>query len=173
MIEKYANSNEAIEKEIYATFNKFNLQNVKVAERYDSLTIEYKKYLNSVFMKIFERSTSDSKMDYSGDLGNPSIINELFYENKAINSFGNEYLRKQEEYRIEVTKLIKNRYLFQRVNESLRTDSPRDRYGNEIKYLDYFFKDMPPIAVMLHIQYTQNIIIQFENDYFKNLVIEK
>jgi|SRR5690606_5270003 len=173
MIEKYSNSTHTIEEEMYSVINKNDMSSLKDAEKYDSLTVEYKLYLESVFQKILENATTNSEMDYSGDLSNKSITNDLFFFNDTINNYGNEFLIKQEEYRLEILPFVKNNQLKQRINLLLTSDEATDRNGYKINYyLEYHFRDIPPIAVMFYIKYMQNSIVSFENDYFKNLALE-
>ena len=79
MIEKYSSSTHSIEDEMYSVINKNDLSSLKNAEKYDSLTIDYKLYLENVFQKILENATTNSEMDYSGDLSNKSITNDDFF----------------------------------------------------------------------------------------------
>ena len=172
MIEKYSNSTHIIEEEMYSIINKNDMSSLKDAEKYDSLTVEYKLYLESVFQKILENATTNSEMDYSGDLSNKSITNDLFFSKDTINNYGNEFLTKQEKYRLAILTFVENSQLKNRINLLLTSDDSADRNGYQINYLEYHFRDIPPIAVMFYIKYMQNSIVSFENDYFKNLALE-
>lgn len=172
MIEKYSNSTHIIEEGMYSVINKNDMSSLKDAEKYDSLTIEYKLYLESVFQKILENATTNSEMDYSGDLSNKSITNDLFFSKDTINDYGNEFLTNQEKYRLAILTFVENSQLKNRINLLLTSDDSADRNGYKINYLEYHFRDIPPIAVMFYIKYMQNSIVSFENDYFKNLALE-
>ena len=172
MIEKYSSSTHSIEDEMYSVINKNDLSSLKNAEKYDSLTIDYKLYLENVFQKILENATTNSEMDYSGDLSNKSITNDLFFSKDTINDYGNEFLTKQEKYRLAILTLVENSQLKNRIDLLLTSDDSADRNGYKINYLEYHFRDIPPIAVMFYIKYMQNSIVSFENEYFKNLALE-
>lgn len=172
MIEKYSSSTHSIEDEMYSVINKNDLSSLKNAEKYDSLTIDYKLYLENVFQKILENATTNSEMDYSGDLSNKSITNDLFFSKDTINDYGNEFLTKQEKYRLAILTYVENSQLKNRINLLLTSDDSSDRNGYKINYLEYHFRDIPPIAVMFYIKYMQNSIVSFENEYFKNLALE-
>ncbi|MCG2419396.1 hypothetical protein K8089_10205 [Aequorivita sp. F47161] len=172
MIEKYSSSTQSIEDEMYSVINKNDLSKLKNAEKYDSLTIEYKLYLESVYQKILEDATTDLEMDYNQDLSNKSITNNMFFSNDIINDYGNEFLTKLEEYRLAILPFVENNQLKYRINLLLTTDDASDRNGYKINYLEYHFRDIPPIAVMFYIKYIQNSIISFENEYFKNLALK-
>ncbi|MBL1219193.1 MAG: hypothetical protein D8M59_17075 [Planctomycetes bacterium] len=172
MIGNFEKSTNLMEKEMYATINQFQLADVKNAEKYDSLTVDYKNYLESVYQKLFEEAFKKEQIN-KDVLLDSSITNTLFFKNDFINDYGNEYLKKQNTYHQEILKLIEDNKLKQRINLILSTESKEDRTYQKIEYLEWYFKDQPPIVVMFYIKYIQNEIVSFENTYFKNIALTK
>jgi hypothetical protein len=53
----------------------------------------------------------------------------------------------------------------------LNNDNETVRDGEEISHLDFYFKDLPPISVMAYLKYNQYSILEFENEFIKNQLI--
>ncbi|MEH6763957.1 hypothetical protein [Aequorivita antarctica] len=171
MVGKYSSSSEFIQNEIYSTVNKFDLVENREARIYDSLTVQYYKYLEKVFYQIEEVTTLDLPGDYIGELSNKKHINNLFFMKSDYSNLGIEYLSKREEYKIQILKLVKDSSLAFRISKFLSTDNETVRDGDEISHLDFYFKDLPPISVMAYLKYNQYSILEFENEFIKNQLI--
>lgn len=171
MVGKYSSSSEFIQNEIYSTVNKFDLVENREARIYDSLTVQYYRYLEKVFSQIEEVTTLDLPGDYIGELSNKKHINNLFFMKSDYSNLGIEYLSKREEYKIQILKLVKDSSLAFRISKFLSTDNVTVRDSDEISHLDFYFKDLPPISVMAYLKYNQYSILEFENEFIKNQLI--
>ena len=171
MVGKYSNSIEIIQQEIYDTVNEFELSENENAKKYDSLTHDYKLYLEKLNDEIIDLTFVDYQSDYNGEMSNSSHINQLFFVDNGYSPFGKEYLQKRENYRSEILKLVKRKDLATRIYQVLGTNNETVRGGNSIEYLDYHFKDMPPISILFYIHYTQYSILELENEFMKNTVL--
>lgn len=172
MVGKYSSSSEVIQNEIYSTINKFDLAENKEARIYDSLTVQYYKYLEKVFRQIEDVAIVDLPSDYSGELSNEKHINNLFFEKHNYSNLGVEYLSKRELYKVQILNLVKDKSLAYRISHFLDTDNEPIRDGQEISHLEFFFKNLPPISVMAYLKYNQYSILEFENEFIKNLLIK-
>jgi hypothetical protein len=171
MVGKYGLSSELLQKEIYATVNKFDLVENKESRIYDSLTVQYYKYLEKVFHQIEEITAVDLPGDYIGELSNKKHVNNLFFIKDNYSNLGMEYLSKREEYKNQILNLVKDNSLAFRISKFLNNDNETVRDGEEISHLDFYFKDLPPISVMAYLKYNQYSILEFENEFIKNQLI--
>jgi hypothetical protein len=171
MVGKYGLSSELLQKEIYATVNKFDLVENKESRIYDSLTVQYYKYLEKVFHQIEEITAVDLPGDYIGELSNKKHVNNLFFIKDNYSNLGMEYLSKREEYKNQILNLVKDNSLAFRTSKFLNNDNETVRDGEEISHLDFYFKDLPPISVMAYLKYNQYSILEFENEFIKNQLI--
>jgi hypothetical protein len=171
MVGKYGLSSELLQKEIYATVNKFDLVENTESRIYDSLTVQYYKYLEKVFHQIEEITAVDLPGDYIGELSNKKHVNNLFFIKDNYSNLGMEYLSKREEYKNQILNLVKDNSLAFRISKFLNNDNETVRDGEEISHLDFYFKDLPPISVMAYLKYNQYSILEFENEFIKNQLI--
>lgn len=172
MVGKYSSSNVLLQNEIYATINKFDIVENKEARIYDSLTVRYYKYLESIFHRIEDAAMFDLPTDYTGELSNEKLINDLFFERDNSSSLGKEYLSKREEYKTQILNLVKNDKISYQISNFFKDDEEIRSQG-KLSHLDFYFKDIPPIGVMAYLKYIQHSILEFENEFVKNKVFQK
>ncbi len=170
--ERFYYSSEKIQQEIYDTVNEFELSENQNAKKYDSLTHDYKLYLDGLNQKIADIVSIDSQTEYKEELSNRSIINELFFNENGYSKIGDEYLNKKDNYRTEVLKLVQNKNLAIRISQTLKTKKETVRYGKELEHLNFYFRDMPPISIIFYINYTKYSILEFENEFMKDLALK-
>ena len=72
-----------------------------------------------------------------------------------------------------ISGIAKDRSLIERVNMALNTMPFRNHKGNKIKYLNRMYQDMPLISVLAHIKSKEKSILEFENDFLKNIQLNE
>ena len=101
------------------------------------------------------------------------MINDFFFNGEKYNEKATEFITKLESYRTEILKLIDNENLTNRVRSELNTNYIQNREGKKFDYLNYMYKDLPLISVLSHMKYREKVIIEFENDFLKNRMLNE
>lgn len=136
---------------------------------YDSLTIDYISFLEITSKTLLEKVDFDIPPDYSGDFSNPKFINDYFFDEQYYNPEAVEFVRKTNEYRTEILKLVKDKNLATKIEYILLTKDPQIRNGEKTKYLNYYYRDIPLIGVLAYLNFKMTSILELEVEYLKNL----
>jgi hypothetical protein len=97
----------------------------------------------------------------------------FFFDGENYSARGTEYITQMETYRTEILNLVDDKFLRKRIDLILKTSDKVNRDGENIKYLDWFYKDMPIIAILTHIKNQERTILEIENDFLKNKLMCK
>ncbi|TBN04053.1 hypothetical protein EYD45_08570 [Hyunsoonleella flava] len=171
LIEEFVHSSTMLKDQIAENLSNDKLLNDDTTQTYHSLTTEYLKYLDSVYWKLFDKI--NDQYDYNGELSNKELINEFFFNGEKYNEKATKFISKLESYRTEILKLITDKNLAERVRRELNTDSVQNREAKKFDYLNYMYKDLPLISVLSHMKYREKVIIEFENDFLKNRMLNE
>jgi len=139
---------------------------------YDSLTTEYIAELDITSETLLNKVNIETPTDYYGDFSNPEYINDYFFDGLKYNSKAVRFIQNTNTYRNELLKLVENKNLASKIEFILQTHDPEMRNGEKIKYLNYYYKDMPLIGVIAYINHKKSSILQLELEYLKNLKIK-
>ncbi|GGG46679.1 hypothetical protein [Bizionia arctica] len=175
LIEEFNANNEIMKEQISDILYNKNLIEDNNAKIYDSLTTQYVAYLDNTYSELINHPKTDPSY-YGGELSKIEYTNNFFFNGEDYSETGTEFISKMDNYRTEILKLVKDQNLKRRINNMLTTtldSSIRTRDGQLIKALDYFYKDMPLISVLTRIKNKERSILEFENDFLKNLLINK
>lgn len=140
---------------------------------YDSLTTEYLNYLGNVSSKLINNPKIEQPSNYDGEFSKKEYINEFFFDGEKYNQKGTEFIIKLEKYRTEILELINDKNLAKRVRSELNSNYVQNREGKKIEYLNYMYKDLPLISVLAHMKYREKTIVEFENDFIKNRLLNE
>jgi len=171
MIEEFVHSSRMLKDQIAENISNDSLMNDKSAQLYHNLTTEYLKYLYNTYSELINKI--EEPTDYNGELSNKELINDFFFNGEKYNEKATEFISKLESYRTEILKLIDNENLEKRVRSELNTDYIQNREAKKFYYLTYMYKDLPLISVLSHMKYREKVIIEFENDFLKNRMLNK
>lgn len=171
MIEEFGHSSRMLKDQIAENISNDSLMNDKSAQLYHNLTTEYLKYLYNTYSELINKI--EEPTDYNGELSNKELINDFFFNGEKYNEKATEFISKLESYRTEILKLIDNENLEKRVRSELNTDYIQNREAKKFYYLTYMYKDLPLISVLSHMKYREKVIIEFENDFLKNRMLNK
>ncbi|WP_396591550.1 hypothetical protein [Allomuricauda sp. R78024] len=139
---------------------------------YDSLTTEYVALLDITSEALLNKVDVETPTDYSGDFSNPKYINDYFFDGQTYNSKAIQFIKNTNTYRTELLKLVENENLASKIEFILQTHDPEMRNGEKVKYLNYYYKDMPLIGVIAYINHKKSSILELELEYLKNLKIK-
>ncbi|TYC08433.1 hypothetical protein ES677_14475 [Bizionia gelidisalsuginis] len=171
--EEFVYSSEMLKVQIAESLSNDKLINNESAKVYDNLTSEYLAYLDRTYSELINHPKIEKDRSYDGEFSKKEYINDLFFIGDEYNEKGTEFISKLEKYRTEILKLIKDRNLTKRVNATLNTMYIQNREGKKIKYLNYLYQDMPLISVLTHMKNKEKSILEFENDFLKNIQLNE
>ena len=169
--EEFVHSSEMLKAQIVENLVNEKLINDELAKSYDSLTTEYLNYLNETYFELTNKVIDPA--NYDGELSKKEFINEFFFDGEKYNEKATEFISKLEKYRTEILELITDKNLEERVSHILNTDYVLNREGKKYAYLNYMYKDLPLISVLAHMKNREKSIIEFENDFLKNRMLNK
>jgi len=135
---------------------------------YDSLTNDYISFLDSTLLTLLNNVDYKSPIKYSGNFSKSEFINDYFFEGLDYNQRADEFIRKTNEYRTEILKLVEDEDLAHKIVLILQTHNPRMRNGEIIHYLNYYYKDKPLINVLAYITYKKKSVLEFQIEFLKN-----
>ena len=171
--EEFVYSSEMLKVQIAESLSNDNLINNESAKVYDNLTSKYLAYLDKTYSELISHPKIEKDRSYDGEFSKKKYINDLFFIGDEYSEKGTEFISKLEKYRTEILKLIKDRNLKKRVNTTLNTMYIQNREGKKIKYLNYLYQDMPLISVLTHMKNKEKSILEFENDFLKNIQLNE
>jgi len=171
--EEFAHSNGMLKAQIAENLKHEKLINDKLTKSYDSLTTRHLRYLSETYMELLNNVGIDQIYDYEGELSKIKYINEYFFDGENYNKNGIQFISKLEKYRAEILILIKDKNLKKRVSSVLNTDFITTRDAEKVNYLNYMYKDFPLISVLTHMKNREKSIIEFENEFIKNRLLNK
>jgi GldM N-terminal domain len=169
--EEFVYSSEMLKVQVAENLTNEKLINNESAIAYDTLTSDYLNYLDKTYSELFEKI--EIPADYNGELSKKKYVNELFFDESNYNEKGAEFISKMVKYRTEILNLIKDKNLAKRVEGTLSTMDIQNREGKKFKYLTYLYHDMPLISVLTHIKSKEKSILEFENEFLKNLQLNE
>ncbi|NAS11957.1 hypothetical protein [Poritiphilus flavus] len=132
---------------------------------YDSLTIDYQNFLSQTIDELMNGIDFEKRLEYAGELSRKDLINNYFFEETEYSSIGFEFIDKTENYRNQILNLVTDDLLADKLTFILSTRNLQNRKGEMIKYLDYFYKDMPLIATIMYLQHKQTTLSELELDF--------
>jgi len=116
---------------------------------YDSLTLQYVSFLDKTLNTLSDNVDYKSPIKYTGNFSKSEFINDYFFE---------EFIRKTNQYHIEIPKLVEDEYLVNKIEIILHTHNPQMRNGEIIKYLDYYYKDKALIIVLAYLNHKKRAL---------------
>ena len=170
---EFGYSSEMLKTQITENLSNEKLLNDKSAKLYDSLTTEYLKYLTNTELELVNNPKIEQRLNYDGEFSKKEYINEFFFDGEKYNQKGTEFISKLEKYRTEILELINDKNLKNRVSNILNTYDVMNDEGKKYPYLNYIYKDLPLISVLAYMQNREKTIIEFENDFLKNRMLNK
>ncbi len=171
--EEFVHSSEMLKTQIAENLSNKKLINDKSAKLYDSLTTKYLKYLDNTSSEVINNPKIEQPTNYDVEFSKKEYINEFFFDEEKYNQNGTEFISKLEKYRTDILELITDKNLAKRVRSELNTDYVQNREGKKINYLNYMYKDLPLISVLAHMKYREKTIVEFENDFLKNRLLNQ
>lgn len=171
--DEFVTSREILKIQIEENLTSKKLINNESAKTYDDLTSEYLNYLDKTYSEIINNPEIKKPDNYHGEFSKKEYINDFFILKDNYNKKGIEFISKMEKYRTEILKLIKDKNLAKRAKETLNTMYIRNHEGMKINYLNYYYQDRPLISVLAHMKHRENSIIEMENDFLKNILINE
>ncbi len=139
---------------------------------YDSITNDYVSFLDNTLNTLFDNVDFKYPVKYTGDFSKSEFINDYFFEELNYNQRAEEFVRKTNEYRTEILKLVEDEDLAYKIELILRTHNPQMRNGEIIKYLNYYYKDKPLINVLAYINYKKKNVLELQLEFLKNRKIK-
>ncbi|SFZ95199.1 GldM N-terminal domain-containing protein [Flaviramulus basaltis] len=170
--EQLVEFNEILKAQISENLKKDKLTENESAKLYHTLTKEYLMYLDGIYSQLINNPKIEIPTDYEGEISKKEYSNDFFFNGEKYSENGAKFISKMENYRIEILKLVRDKNLGKRINVTLNSTDITGRNG-KIKYLDYFYKDAPLISVLAHIRQKENSVIEMENDFIKNILINE
>ncbi|MFS4483452.1 hypothetical protein ACKGJY_10570 [Hyunsoonleella sp. 2307UL5-6] len=169
--EEFIHSGEMLKVQIAENLMNDKLINNELARSYDSLTTEYLVYSNAIYSELINKVTDPG--NYDGELSKKEFINEFFFDGEKYNANATEFISRLENYKTEILELITDKNLERRVRLELNTDYVQNRKAKKFDYLNYMYKDLPLISVLSHMKYREKTIIELENDFLKNRMLNE
>ncbi len=145
----------------------------QTAKTYDSLTTQYLKYLENTYSELMSSPKIEKDGTYDGEFSKTEYINDLFFDHGEYSEEGMEFVSTMEHYRTEILELIQDKHLEERVYLTLNTAYIQDHKGKRVEYLNYSYKDKPLIAVLTYMKNQEKSILEFENDFLKNRILNE
>ena len=171
LIEEFIQSKEILKTQIAENLSSEKLINDEVAKSFDSLTSEYLNYLETTHLEL--TSKVENPKNYDSNLFKKNLVNDFFFDGEEYNQKGTEFISKLETYRADILELISNENLANRTRSILDTRYVQNREGKKIEHLNYFYKDMPLISVLAHMKNREKSILELENDFLKNRMLNE
>lgn len=135
---------------------------------YDSLTSEYVSFLDNILNTLLDNVDYKSPIKYTGSFSKSEFVNDYFFEELDYNQRAEEFIRKTNQYRTEILKLVEDEYLANKIELILHTHNPQMRNGEIIKYLNYYYMDKPLINVLAYLNHKKKSVLEFQLEYLKN-----
>ncbi len=164
-------SSNILRDQISETIANHNLTDESIVKEYDSLTKEYLLYLEKTHSELTSHINGVQATISVGELSEIKHGNNYFFEGENYSKKGAEYIYKMENYRTVILDLVDNENLRNRINLTLSTSDIINRDADTIKYLNWFYRDMPLISILTHLKHQEKTILEIENDFLKNKLI--
>lgn len=171
--EQFYDSSNILRDQISETVVNKNFTDKIHVKEYDSLTKQYLLYLEGTYSDLTNQLKLKNSNILSNELSKIEYGNDFFFDGEYYSKKGTEYITQMEKYRTEILNLVEDKNLRKRINLILKTSDYINRKGENIKYLDWFYKDMPIIAILTHIRNQERTILEIENDFLKNKLMCK
>ncbi|MFD2562827.1 hypothetical protein [Aquimarina rubra] len=136
------------------------------AQEVNFLTKDYKKYLESVKLKMLDDKDPD---DYEL-MDKP---NNMFFTENGLSEKGKEFITRTDELRENLIALVETPGLKTKINNTLSTDQVHDRDGRRRNWLEFNFKDFPLIASITKLTRMQSDVSKIEADIYRNYLMTK
>ncbi len=169
LIDEFTYSNGILQEQITESLTNRKLTDISSVKTYDSLTKQYLNYLDKTYSGLISSSNIKSQEDYSKEFSKTEHINDLFFVGNDYGKVGTEFITQMDNYRNEIIKLIDNKNLAKRINGILDTRDITNREGKKVKHLNYQYKDMPLVSVLTFLKHKEKCVLEFENEYLKNI----
>lgn len=175
LINEFVDSSFHIEKEIRELINSLPQKDALNSDflEYDNLTKEYISYLDNITDQLIENSKIGNIHENQNALTDFQEVNNLFFNYGEYSIKGNEFINKTDSYRELILKYVNSQNLTVRIRNTLDTRNIRDRNGNSIKNLEYFFKDQSLIGTIAFLKKRKKNVLEFEMAFLNNNKLNK
>ncbi|WP_347375095.1 hypothetical protein [Aequorivita sp. Q41] len=136
--------------------------------KYDSLTKEYIGTLKNLELELIKNSQIENFNNIKESqkaFSSIKEVNDYFFIGDSLTNNGNIYLEKRRTYINKLLKLTENPDFTQRIVNNLSVNDAIDRNNNNIKYLNYHYKNTPLIAFVAHNKLVIKKILHLEYDF--------
>ncbi|WP_196892183.1 hypothetical protein [Aureivirga marina] len=171
LYEETAYFNLRLKEQIQKSLKNKKLVNNKDVETYHQLTTDYIKYLDEVNSELIKNQNIQDFIYKYEEFLNKENVEILFFNGEKYNSKAEEFVLKLNQYRDKILKLVKDESLKQKIETRLNTSSMLIQNGEQIFYLNYMYKDQPAISVLTHMKLRQFYLLDYENEFLKNQLI--
>jgi len=171
--EQFYDSSNILKNQISEILISNNFTDKIQVKEYDSLTRQYLLYLENIHSDLTNLIKIKNSTISANELSKIKYGNDFFFDGENYSARGTEYITQMETYRTEILNLVDDKFLRKRIDLILKTSDKVNRDGENIKYLDWFYKDMPIIAILTHIKNQERTILEIENDFLKNKLMCK
>lgn len=95
-------------------------------------------------------------------------VNSYFFKGDSISKNAVLYKECAEKYSSEILKYFNSPIYIKRISGALTTDYAQDRYGNQIEYFAYIYKDTPLVATLVHLKNLKKSALEYEQQFLLN-----
>ncbi|MGM5470464.1 hypothetical protein ACS386_09310 [Flavobacteriaceae bacterium LMO-SS05] len=167
LINEFNGASFDIEKEVRNQVDSLNNSNIPNSDfnDYDNLTKNYISYLDSIVDQLIKDSGVDAFYEDQQTLTETKHVNNFFFQNGKYSLNGTAFIDKTNAYREMILRFVNNQNLTERINNTLDTRDIKDRNGNLIKSLDYYFKDQSLIGTIAYLKNRKKNVLEFEKEF--------
>lgn len=151
----------------------YGLKDNQNVTKYHYLTVQYLDYLENVEIDLIEKLKVDKSTVSEEEISKNDYVNDYFFDKDNDSEAGNVYLIKLDKYKKEIQDLTTEPNVKKRSDLLLTTENILNKKGEEIKYLEYFFKNNSLIGVLAFIENKKRTIIEIEYDFITNEILTK
>ncbi|MGJ8594225.1 MAG: hypothetical protein ACSHXF_16870 [Aquaticitalea sp.] len=169
LMEEFNYSNGILREQLTDDLTEKKLNEIHSVKIYDSLTKQYLNLLDQTYSELINSANIQDQTNYFGELSKKSYVNDYFFVGSDYSESGTEFVSKTENYRNGILELVTNKNLAKRINGILDTKDITNREGKQVKHLNYLYKDMPLISVLTFLKHKEKSVLEFENEYLKNI----
>lgn len=164
MTEELNKESEILQNQIAERLQDSLIQNSQIVIEADGITTNYLEYLESAYQEMWTQVHLEEQRDYREGkvLSKSTISNKFFFEGDSLSLKGQEYQQMQSEYRDKISALTDSEFLKERILRFLPDYTPVARDGKTINPINYFFQDLPLVAVLAQIAYLKKQVLIYE-----------
>jgi len=157
---------EQIENEISKLRNSNKLDNEIL--KVDSITKIYTSFIDENISELSKGLYDENYnivLDNQDSLISYTKVNNYFFNDTSLSENSILFKKMSNDYSNEILKYFTKMIYAKRISGALTTDIFEDRYGNQIEYFNYIYKDTPLIAVLVHLKGLKRNALEYEQQF--------